>query len=112
MRSHFQSLTFFHPDNGRDETAAEVDKFLNMYRSGDDDDGSNVLRIGELGHETALGILRTWQSKIRRELTNHQWRVVSNALRKCSLPLFMSLCFEETKKWKSYSPASDTAIPR
>ena len=40
-----------------------------------------------------------------------QWRVVCNAFERCTLPFFVTICFTEITKWKSYSDASDTVIP-
>ena len=107
--------------SGGDENGAEIERFLDMYASSDGNNGNNsnnggnggnTLDIGEIGHEVSMNIIRTWLEKVGRRLTNHQWRVVSNAMRRCSLPLFMSLCFEETKRWKSYTLEEQTVIPR
>ena len=38
-----------------------------------------------------------------RDLNNYQWRVVANAVAKCSLPIFCKLVFAEICRWKSYS---------
>ena len=37
--------------------------------------------------------------------------MVCNAFEKCTLPFFVTICFSEITKWKSYSDASDTVIP-
>ncbi|KAK4290424.1 hypothetical protein Pmani_036667 [Petrolisthes manimaculis] len=45
-----------------------------------------------------------------RDLNNYQWRVVSNAISKCSLPIFVKLVFAEICRWKSYSKPQDTYL--
>ena len=45
-----------------------------------------------------------------RDLTNYQWRVVSNAIGRCSLPIFVKLVFAEICRWKSYSRAQETHL--
>lgn len=45
-----------------------------------------------------------------RDLTNYQWRVVSNAIARCSLPIFVKLVFAEICRWKSYSRAQETHL--
>ena len=37
--------------------------------------------------------------------------MVCNAFERCTLPLFVTICFAEVCKWKSYSGAANTAIP-
>ena len=38
-------------------------------------------------------------------------RVLLNAFDRCSLPLFVSLCFWESRNWRSYSLHGDTVVP-
>ena len=45
-----------------------------------------------------------------RDLNNYQWRVVSNAISQCSLPIFVKLVFAEICRWKSYSKPQDTFL--
>lgn len=45
-----------------------------------------------------------------RDLTNYQWRLVSNAIEKCSLPIFVKLVFAEICRWRSYTKSSDTHL--
>ena len=37
--------------------------------------------------------------------------MVCNAFEKCTLPFFVTICFAEIIKWKSYSGDSETVIP-
>lgn len=45
-----------------------------------------------------------------RDLTNYQWRLVSNAIEKCSLPIFVKLVFAEICRWRSYTKSNDTHL--
>lgn len=47
----------------------EVDRFLDLFSSSDSE---NVLEIGELGHDSAFGIVKAWLDRKSRELNNHQ----------------------------------------
>lgn len=40
-----------------------------------------------------------------------QWRVFLNSIDKCTLPLFLTLCFDEMRKWRSYALKQETVIP-
>lgn len=46
----------------------------------------------------------------KRDLNNFQWRVVSNAISRCSLPIFVKLVFAEICRWKSFSKPQDTYL--
>jgi len=54
--------------------------------------------------------IRHWMKNSHRDLTNYQWRVVSNAIGRCSLPIFVKLVFAEICRWKSYSRAQETHL--
>jgi hypothetical protein len=41
---------------------------------------------------------------------NFQWRLVSNAIGKCSLPIFVKLVFAEICRWRSYTKPQDTHL--
>lgn len=45
-----------------------------------------------------------------RDLTNYQWRLVSNAISSCSLPIFVKLVFAEICRWRSYTKPQDTHL--
>lgn len=51
-----------------------------------------------------------WMARACRDLTNYQWRLVSNAIEKCSLPIFVKLVFAEICRWRSYTKSSDTHL--
>lgn len=86
-------------------TCAEVDKFIECC------DDECLMEIGDLGNKLSEQILARWLRRIKRHLTNHQWRVVLNALDVLTLPLFVTLIFAEIERWKSYSLPQETTIP-
>jgi hypothetical protein len=49
-------------------------------------------------------------SSAHRDLNNYQWRVVSNAISHCSLPIFVKLVFAEICRWQSYSKPQSTLL--
>lgn len=53
---------------------------------------------------------RMWMQTAHRDLTNYQWRLVSNAIDKCSLPIFVKLVFAEICRWRSYTKSQDTYL--
>lgn len=36
-------------------------------------------------------VIKRWMTTARRDLNNFQWRLVANAIAKCSLPIFVKL---------------------
>lgn len=74
------------------------------------DDDSNFIHVSALGEELASQVIRHWMRNSHRDLTNYQWRVVSNAIARCSLPIFVKLVFAEICRWKSYSRAQETHL--
>ena len=54
--------------------------------------------------------VRRWMTDGHRDLNNYQMRMVSNALGRCSLPIFVKLVFAEICRWKSYSRPQDTHL--
>ena len=74
------------------------------------DNADNFLEVKPLGENLSYRIIKSWMEKAGRDLNNYQWRVVANAMAKCSLPLFCRLVFAEICRWKSYSNPVDTYL--
>ncbi|XP_046458040.1 NACHT and WD repeat domain-containing protein 2-like isoform X2 [Daphnia pulex] len=74
------------------------------------DEEDNFIHVLALGEELASQVIRHWMRNSHRDLTNYQWRVVSNAIARCSLPIFVKLVFAEICRWKSYSRAQETHL--
>lgn len=39
----------------------------------------------------SIKVIKRWMNTARRDLNNFQWRLVANAIAKCSLPIFVKL---------------------
>eukprot|EP00095_Tigriopus_kingsejongensis_P001882 maker-scaffold70_size417918-snap-gene-3.18 protein:Tk01882 transcript:maker-scaffold70_size417918-snap-gene-3.18-mRNA-1 annotation:"leucine-rich repeat and wd repeat-containing protein kiaa1239-like" len=70
----------------------------------------NFLEVKALGEDLAWKVIKLWMEAAGRDLNNYQWRVVANAVAKCSLPIFCKLVFAEICRWKSYSKPQDTYL--
>lgn len=57
-----------------------------------------------------LSNFRMWMKTACRDLNNYQWRLVSNAIAKCSLPIFVKLVFAEICRWRSYTRPQETHL--
>ncbi|CAB4067000.1 unnamed protein product [Lepeophtheirus salmonis] len=74
------------------------------------DEPQNFLEVTSLGEELAWKVIKLWMKTAGRDLNNYQWRVVANAVARCSLPIFCKLVFAEICRWKSYSKPTDTYL--
>lgn len=70
----------------------------------------NFIEVRALGEELAMNIIRMWMGTACRDLNNYQWRLVANAIAKCSLPIFVKLVFAEICRWRSYTRPQDTHL--
>ena len=59
---------------------------------------------------TATVILDGWLRSTGHAVTDSQKHIILEAFSKCSLPLFLKLCFEEALRWKSYTPEDQTIL--
>ncbi|XP_074658721.1 NACHT and WD repeat domain-containing protein 2-like [Tubulanus polymorphus] len=67
----------------------------------------NFVQVTPLGPNLSSMILTSWLNNANRQITAEQWSIVTEAISKCNLPLFVKLVFDEICRWKSYSsPAS------
>lgn len=64
----------------------------------------NFVQILPLGQALSRNLVKEWLDGAKRGLTPAQFDVVSDALSKCSLPLYTRLVFEEVCRWSSFSP--------
>jgi hypothetical protein len=74
------------------------------------DSPDNFIEITALGEELAMNVIKMWMETACRDLTNFQWRLVSNAIVKCSLPIFVKLVFAEICRWRSFTKPQDTHL--
>ncbi|XP_043227949.1 NACHT and WD repeat domain-containing protein 2-like isoform X1 [Amphibalanus amphitrite] len=74
------------------------------------EESDNFLEVTSLGYDLAMDVIKRWMTDGHRDLNNYQMRMVSNALGRCSLPIFVKLVFAEICRWKSYSRPQDTHL--
>lgn len=70
----------------------------------------NFLEILPLGSQLSINLLKDWLFRASRELTSEQFKVVEEALSRCTLPLYTSLVFEEVCRWSSYFKGEDIVL--
>ncbi|KAL4712468.1 hypothetical protein ACJJTC_007484 [Scirpophaga incertulas] len=92
-----------------EEANPEVSKEYDVLRRMIDSE-ENFLEVTALGEELAMQVLKLWMARAARDLTNYQWRLVSNAIGQCSLPIFVKLVFAEVCRWRSYTKPTDTHL--
>lgn len=92
-----------------EESNPEVSKEYYVLRKMIDVD-ENFIEVTALGEDLAMQVIKMWMKTACRDLTNYQWRLVSNAIDKCSLPIFVKLVFAEICRWRSYTKSQDTYL--
>ncbi|CAH2243694.1 jg8754 [Pararge aegeria aegeria] len=92
-----------------EETNPEVSKEYDVLRRMIDSE-ENFLEVKALGEDLAMQVLKLWMASAARDLSNYQWRLVSNAIGSCSLPIFVKLVFAEVCRWRSYTKPTDTHL--
>lgn len=70
----------------------------------------NFIEVTALGEELAMNVIKMWAQTACRDLNNYQWRLVANAIGKCSLPIFVKLVFAEICRWRSYTRPQETHL--
>lgn len=89
----------------------------------------NFVEVTALGEDLAMNVIRSnpnqlcvdlitkyfsvsrmWMKTACRDLNNYQWRLVANAIAKCSLPIFVKLVFAEICRWRSYTRPQETHL--
>ena len=100
-------IVTFRQEQEDSQRAGEEQDFLRALTHS----GENLLHLEKMGEQTADKMLRAWLKKSSRQLTNYQFRVLSNATRICSVPLFCKLLFAEACRWRSYHPMELTTVP-
>ncbi|KAK9887312.1 hypothetical protein WA026_021621 [Henosepilachna vigintioctopunctata] len=92
-----------------EESNPEVSREYHILRRMVDKD-DNFIEVKALGEDLAMQVIKMWMRTSCRDLTNYQWRLVSNAIDKCSLPIFVKLVFAEICRWRSYTKSGDTHL--
>lgn len=68
------------------------------------------MEVPKLPEDDAFHILSNWLSIAGRTLSASQETIVSDALKKCSLPIFIRVAYDEAIRWRSYSLPSETVL--
>lgn len=55
-------------------------------------------------------VVKAWLDNKNRTLTSHQMKIVEEAFKKCSLPLFVKLTFDQVSLWRSYMPVEQCVL--
>ncbi|KAF5284944.1 hypothetical protein FQA39_LY16899 [Lamprigera yunnana] len=92
-----------------EESNSEVSREYHILRKMIDIE-ENFINVTALGDDLATQVIKMWMRKACRDLTNYQWRLVSNAIAKCSLPIFVKLVFAEVCRWRSYTKPQETHL--
>ncbi|KAI5755532.1 hypothetical protein M8J77_017783 [Diaphorina citri] len=92
-----------------EENNVEVSRDYNLLRRMIDVP-ENFIEVTALGEELATQVIKMWMKTAARDLSNYQWRLVSNAIGKCSLPIFVKLVFAEICRWRSYTKPQETHL--
>ncbi|KAK2159956.1 hypothetical protein LSH36_143g06049 [Paralvinella palmiformis] len=61
----------------------------------------NYIEITPLGEQLAATVMQMWLARANRTVSDEQWRLVSEVIRKCNVPLFIKLVFDEICRWRS-----------
>lgn len=92
-----------------EETNPTVSREYHLLRRMIDVD-DNFVEVTALGEDLAMNVIKMWMRTACRDLNNYQWRLVANAIAKCSLPIFVKLVFAEICRWRSYTRPQDTHL--
>lgn len=66
--------------------------------------------VPELSSDDVSDILTNWLKSENRTLQDRQLQVLKDAFKKCPLPLFLKISYDETRLWRSYSSISETCL--
>lgn len=73
-------------------------------------DEAYLLEVPKMPVDTAKQILDSWLKSSRRLLRSEQEKIVLEAFKKCPLPLYLKLSFDEACRWKSFTPSEETKL--
>ncbi|MCL2114845.1 MAG: NACHT domain-containing protein [Methanobrevibacter sp.] len=70
-----------------------------------------ILKLRPFNKAEGEVILRKWLTDTYKALTYWQYEEILNKFQSNGLPMFLKLAFDESLKWKSYTPKHETQIP-
>ncbi|GMT33781.1 hypothetical protein PFISCL1PPCAC_25078, partial [Pristionchus fissidentatus] len=74
------------------------------------EEDEQYVEVPSLGMDLALDVIREWLKSSARTISHRQWELVTKALNKCTLPLFVKLIYATVARWKSYSRPQETIL--
>lgn len=72
--------------------------------------GDNFISVPLLTPENRIDVLDHWFQINNRKLTDEQRSYVLSMFEKCSLPLYIKLCFREAITWTSFRPIEECQL--
>ncbi|XP_068701494.1 protein qui-1-like [Montipora foliosa] len=73
-------------------------------------DEADLIEVPKMPVDTAKEILDSWLKATKRQLQSEQETIVLEAFKKCPLPLYLKLSFDEASRWKSYTSPEETRL--
>ncbi|KAL8605123.1 hypothetical protein ACOMHN_018924 [Nucella lapillus] len=73
-------------------------------------DNSLLLQLSPLPATDAERIMKVLLDGASRQVTLPQWRLIQQAFQHCTLPLFITLTFQEAARWRSYDDIPPNAL--
>ena len=70
-----------------------------------------IMAIEPLGSQDWEALLNLWLADEDRQLTQQQFNGIIDRAKSVALPLYLKLAFEDSLRWRSYQPASETYEP-
>ncbi|KAJ8313494.1 hypothetical protein KUTeg_008055 [Tegillarca granosa] len=70
----------------------------------------NYVQVLPLGTNLSETILKFWLKNSNKAITDEQWEIVNEGFKKCNLPLYVKLVFDEICRWKSYTKLQQTTL--
>ncbi|KAK7499076.1 hypothetical protein BaRGS_00009623 [Batillaria attramentaria] len=70
----------------------------------------SVMQLPPLPATDAERIMKVLLEATNRQVTLPQWRIVQEAFQHCTLPLFITLTFQEASRWRSYDEIAPGAL--
>ena len=73
-------------------------------------DEADLIEVPQMPVDTAKEILDSWLKSSKRKLQSEQEKIVLESFKKCPLPLYLKLSFDEACRWKSYTSTEETRL--
>lgn len=68
------------------------------------------INVPTFSEELSGQVVKSWLEKKDRTLTTDQYAIVQEVFKKCSLPLFVKLTYDQVLSWRSYTPVDKCVL--